>query len=242
MSLVDRFLALKGRRFTDEDGNEYQLALLPAMSGADIAAFEERIPCPVPNDIRALLNVTRGVENGPLESFDISGMMEGGFGLEEIFPTPLSIAHDGFGNYWVADLLPGSTAWGPIYFACHDAPVIVYQCASLSEFLDAFLEMAQPPYKGPLNFVHEEASSKIWAEEPNTFVRSAALVSENPELRSFAETLDDTWRLVDLRNARMGDGFAWGRAGSPADIKRWKNLPLFAYRQKKSLWQRLFGK
>jgi hypothetical protein len=40
--------------------------------------------------------------NGPLESMDFGGLPEG-FGLEEIFPHALSVAHDGFGNYWVAD-------------------------------------------------------------------------------------------------------------------------------------------
>lgn len=242
MNLVDRFLALKGRRFKDEDGEEYELALLPPMSDADIAAIEKRIPCPIPAEIRAVLKVTRGFENGPLESFEIGGLMEGGFGHEEIFPHPFPIAHDGFGNYWVVDLLPGSTSWGPIYYACHDVPAIIYQCASLSEFLDGFVEMAQPPHKGPLNFVHEEASFYVWDREPNATMPTA-LRSADPELRAFAETLDDSWLIVDLRNAKTGDGFAWGLAIRPEseNIKRWKALPIFAYRQKKNFFQRLFG-
>jgi hypothetical protein len=31
-------------------------------------------------------------------------------------------SHDGFGNYWVLDVTPGTASVAPVYFACHDAP------------------------------------------------------------------------------------------------------------------------
>lgn len=242
MTLAERFQAIKGRRFNDEDDEAYELLLLPPMSDAEIAALEKQLPCPIPADIRAALKVTRGFENGPLDVFEISGMLVGGFGMEEIFPHPFPIAHDGFGNYWVVDLLPTSTSWGPIYYACHDAPVVHYQCANVEEFFDAVLEMMEPPYKGPLDFVHGEANHTVWSKESNTIERAAALRSPDPEVRAFAETLADEWLIVDLRKPKVGDGFVWGRAKSPDDIKRWKTLPIFAYKPKKSAFQRFFKK
>src|SRR5262245_40200057 len=139
MTLAQRFEGLRGRRFADEDGEEYELALLPPMAAHEIAELEKKLPCPIPGDIRALLSVTRGLENAPLDVFVIAEIMDG-FGIDEIFPCAWPIAHDGVGNYWVIDVLPSSTTSGPIYFACHDAPVIVYQSADLGQFLDALLE------------------------------------------------------------------------------------------------------
>ncbi len=242
MNLAERFQSLKGRHITDEDGEEYTLELQPAMSDADIAALEKQLPCPIPADIRAALKITQGFVNGPLDAFDIGGVLKNGFGFDEIFPHAFPIAHDGYGNYWVVDILPSSRDWEPIYLACHDAPVIVYQCATLLEFLDAFIDLAQTPNTGPLNFTRYDGGPwRIW-DKPNTIDRPTALSGSDPELRAFAETLADEWLIVDLRNPKIGDGFAWGRAKSRDDIKRWKTLPMWAYLPKKSLLQRIFGK
>ncbi len=242
MNIAERFLELKGRTFKTEDGDDYELEFLPGMTDSELAALERRIPCPIPDDIRALLKVTRGFNGCAIEPFDVAGMSEGGFGLEEIFPSALDIGHDGFGNYWVVDLLSTSTSWGPIYFASHDAPVIVYQSADLNEFFDQLLEFLQPPFKGPIEFTHDAAVRRIWDQQPGAIDRAAVLSNPDAELRAFAQTLQDEWLIVDLRRPEIGDGFAWGRARSPEDIKRWGALPIFGYKPRKSLLQRLFGK
>jgi len=41
-------------------------------------------------------------------------------------------------------------------------------------------------------------------------------ISSDRELKSFAETLDGSFQLIDLRNAKTGDGFSWGRYGFTA--------------------------
>jgi hypothetical protein len=46
------------------------------------------IPCPLPDEMREVSAATRGFEGGALETVDFSGL-PGGFGLEEIFPTPI---------------------------------------------------------------------------------------------------------------------------------------------------------
>lgn len=60
----------------------------------------------------------------------------------------VDMAHDGFGNYWVADLTSRSTEWGPIYFACHDPPVVVFQSPNLSHFLAEVLKLGDPTARG----------------------------------------------------------------------------------------------
>jgi hypothetical protein len=101
MSLADLVKASAGMRTVNEDGEDV-LRVLPAATPDEIAALEAVLPCPVPAHIGEVLSATRGFANGPLESMDFGGLPEG-FGLEEIFPHALSVAHDGFGNYWVAD-------------------------------------------------------------------------------------------------------------------------------------------
>src|SRR5918911_73743 len=95
---------LAGLRLRDEDGNERVLELLPPASEAELRQIEAAVPAPLPEEIRAALRVSKGLANGPLESFSLVDLE--GFGLEGLFPHAYSIAHDGFGNYWVLDLLP----------------------------------------------------------------------------------------------------------------------------------------
>ena len=132
---------LRGR-----DGNQKPLSLLPPLTDEEFRRLEASIPCPVPEEARELLQYSRGLE-GPsllraphrmLDRIDVSGL-DGGFGLEEIFPHALSIAGDVCGNFWVIDLNSGSTSWGPIFYACHDAPVIAYQTDSLAHFIQEVL-------------------------------------------------------------------------------------------------------
>ena len=135
------------------------LKLLPPLGAAELAGLETRIPCPLPAEARELLAYSRGFENGPVESVEFSGLID--FGMEEIFPCPIPIAHDGFGNYWVVDLTSGSRAWAPIYYFCHDPAVIVFQSASLAEFIEELLKLGNPPYKSALDEVHETAAFAV---------------------------------------------------------------------------------
>jgi hypothetical protein len=50
-----------------------------------------------------------GIE-GPLDDIDFTGRSVGGFGKAGIFPRNIPISHDGFGNYWVLDVTPGTAS------------------------------------------------------------------------------------------------------------------------------------
>jgi hypothetical protein len=108
--LAETFQQLAGLRLRDEDGHEQSLELQPPATEAEVHTLEAGLPCPIPGDIRAAHRVSKGLANGPLESFSLVDLE--GFGLEDMLPYAYSIAHDGFGNYWVLDLLPSTTSWG----------------------------------------------------------------------------------------------------------------------------------
>jgi cell wall assembly regulator SMI1 len=198
--------SLDGHEWVDADGDAERLELLPPLTDAEIDALASAWGVPVPPDAREVLRVARGIEASPLDAVEFSGQMDGAV-LDEVFPHPLPIAHDGYGNYWIVDLRPGSDVFGPVFFACHDPAVVVYQCADVAAFVEALAEMTKPPHTGPLDFVHEEASSEIWGGRETAVQRAVALQSDDAVLRAFAETLPPDASIADLRSPRLGDGF-----------------------------------
>lgn len=239
MSPLELVRQAAGSRLVNEDGEVEHLRLLPPLDAKELAALEARIPCPLPTEARELLAYSRGFENGPVESVDFSGLTE--FGMEEVFPCAIPIAHDGFGNYWVVDLTSRSRAWAPIFFVCHDPAVIVFQSASLAEFIAELLKLGNPPYKSALDEVHEAGTFSVWNDLSR--MRGAAEFhnAEDVAAREFAAGLGGDWLIADLRNAAVGDGFAWGRFGPRTACRRMGEERVFAI-QRKPLWKRLIGR
>jgi len=241
---MDAFETLRpadGITLEDEDGGVSQLELLPPLSGMEMETLQAGLPCPLPAEAKELFSFARGIE-GILESVDFTGGLSGGFGMEEIFPHAIPIAHDGFGNYWIVDLTPESTTWGPIFFACHDAPVIVYQTDSLAHFISELIRFGNPPWESEINDVHEEHHARIWAENPGTLTHEQCLDSGDSDLAEFARSLGETYLYIDLRNPKVGDGFSWGRYGPQTVNRRFGTKRIFAYEVRRSLFQRLFGR
>ena len=240
MTAIEILKQAQGMRLEDEDGQVGELRLLPGLSEQELKDLEARLPCPLPDEAREVLSCCRGLE-GILESVDFAGL-EGGFGMEEIFPHAIAIAHDGFGNYWIVDLTSESTSWGPIFFACHDAPVIVFQTDSFAHFISEILRLGNPPWQSEIDEVHESHQSRIWRDNPGTMTHEQCLNSGDPDLAAFARSLDETYLFIDLRNAKTGGGFSWGRYGPQTINKRFGEKRIFAYQVRKPFWQRLFRK
>jgi cell wall assembly regulator SMI1 len=194
------------------------LELQPPVTEAELQRLESSLPCPIPDDVRAAMRVSRGFSKGPLESFSLVDLE--GFGLEEAFPCAYSIAHDGFGNYWVLDLLPDTTVWGPVLYACHDPPVIAYQAATIEEFLRDIAAMRQAGARSPVDVVREDLVHRIWREDPGLRSPSALRDSADPLLHELASTLPAEALVADLRTPALGDGFNWGRFGPRTIIQR----------------------
>jgi hypothetical protein len=242
MTLVDIVKNAAGRAMTDEDGKPLSLKLHPGLSEPEIQKLEGTLPAPLPNEIRELLRFCRGFDLSWLavETVDFAGT--DGFELLEVFPYGLPIADDGCGNSWMVDLLPHSTDWGPIYYACHDAPVILYQSPNLEHFLSELFKLGAPPHKSLVGEVHDDDLFDIWRKNPGVQEQTVCLTSSDPDIRAFAEQLDPTFQIIDMRDASIGFGFAWGRYGSDTLVKRFGTKRLFAYQKQPGFWARLFGR
>lgn len=234
---LDIVRAAEGAELQYEPGEPSdRLELLPPLEEAEIERLADRIPCSLPGSVRSLLEHTRGIATGPLESLELAGL--GTFEFPGIFPCPIDLAHDGFGNYWVVDLTASSTDWGPIYFACHDPPVIVYQSPNLTHFLAETLKLGD--LTGPrsaLDAVHEDHAFRIWRENPGVLSLDQCLASGDPVLEAFARELPAGFEVTDLRRASVGDGFSWGRYGPRTPNRRAGEHAVFACQQR-SLWER----
>jgi hypothetical protein len=224
----------------DEDGNVVTLELFHGLSNTELQDFANRVPCRIPPEIAELLGACRGF-HGTVDQVEFTGrdLM---FEFDAAFPYGLPIAADGYGNFWVVDLLPAAMKWGPIYFACHDAPVILYQADSLDQFLRELFRMFEPPHQSLIDDVHEDRLAHVWRTNPRVLSHEQCLQSEDPILSAFARELDESFQIIDLRLAKPGDGFSWGRYGPKTQIQRFGTHAVFAYKKPKSLISRLLGR
>ena len=212
MPLVDVIKNAESMTLIDEDGEDIPLELLPPLSESEIDAFAKSLPCPLPEDVRELLSYCRGFEGVVADRVDFTGQNMS-FDHPIIFPHGLPIASDGFGNFWVVDLTDHSATFGPVYFACHDAPVILYQNDTLADFLTELFKACVPNYESLVNDVHDDRLFEIWRKNPGVLLFAECVQSSDKILQEFAAELDSSWHVIDLRHASPGCGFSWGRFG-----------------------------
>jgi hypothetical protein len=81
----------------------------------------------------------------------------------------------------------------------------------------------------------------VWKTNPGVLSYEECLNSEDPILSAFARELDESFQMIDLRHAKPGDGFSWGRYGPNTRIRRFGTRAVFAYQKPKSIVARLFG-
>lgn len=226
-------------------GKRTKLELLPPATDAEIKSLGSRLPCPLPDDIRELLLYCRGLSCDAVDFVDFIDFTGADCMFEDAdaFPHGLPFAADGCGNFWVADLWPDSRTWGPIYFACHDAPVMLYQSPSLQDYLEELMKALMPPFKSAVQEVRGDDMHYVWGSNPGVMSHEECIRSGDPELAAFARERGPTFQFIDLRDAKVGHGFSWGRYGANTTVRRWGRLPIFAYEKpdRSGLWERLFG-
>jgi len=225
------------------------LQLMPPLSEDELRRLEGQVPCSIPSDVAELLRYARGfrIQNRllhggkwHLSEVDLSGL-DAQFGLEEVFPHGSCMADDGAGNEWIIDLTSDSKVWGPIFFACHDPPAVVFHTANLTHFMEEVLKGIESPETTEIYRMQGELTSQVWRENPGVLGFEECVDSADHDLRAFAQSLDASYEFVDLRKAKLGDGFSWGRYGSLTANRRFGEKRIFAYQKKteKTRWQRL---
>jgi len=242
MDPLEEIGSAQAARLVDEDGTEVELEFAPPLLPAEVERLEAEVGVPLPGDLRALLAQTAGIDSGPLEAIDFTDRSLA-FGQPDLFPSGLPIAHDGFGNFWVLDLTPDAGESAPVFFACHDPPVVMYQSPDIGHFLHEAFRMYVQPRKSLVDDVRNDKLFNIWGTNPGTLDHSAALAGDD-DLHAFAVELDERFAFVDLRSPEVGMGFSWGRYGPRTDVRRHGYHRLFAYARPPrtpGLLRRLFG-
>lgn len=225
--------------FSDEEHGEIALRLKPGLDAAEIACLESDRGLPFPEGVRRLLTLARGFDLGGLGDVEFLGRSD--FAFTAAFPRGVSLATDGFGNYWVVDVHPATGAWGPVYFACHDPPVIVAQSPDLGHFLHEYFNLVRPGKESALENPTDGAVLEIWSRNPDIVLRDPAATSPDATLAEFARGLAPEFEIADLRTFRVGRGFTWGRNGPDTVILRHPTEALFGIQKPTSFFGRFFG-
>jgi hypothetical protein len=242
MDPLEAIRRAQAARLVGEDGEEVELEVARGLSPAEIDRLADELGVPLSRELRALLEHTAGIDGGPLQTIDFTGRSLS-FGDPDAFPTGLPIAGDGFGNFWILDLTSDDVETAPMFFACHDPPVILYQSPDIGDFLHEAFRMLVPPHASAVDDVHEDRLFNVWRGNPGTLERSAALAGDE-RLSAFAAELDDRFTFVDLRSPPVGMGFSWGRYGPRTEVRRNGHERLFAYappEKRPGLLRRLSG-
>lgn len=242
MALVDLIVRARAATWFDENGKPIDVEFHPGLDESEIKTIEERLGVPLPADYRELLTLCGGIE-GPWVSVDFEGE-EFEFGMDELVPHSLAFAGDGCGNYWLADLTAEPESQTSVFYACHDAPVYLFQCLGMETFLEEFIKLGRQRGKSAIQAVHDDEPFDVWQKNPSVLSRDDALAGDNA-LAEFARNLGPDFQFIDLRNAPTGMGFSWGRFGPKTEIRRHGDHRIFAYappKKKVGFLKRLFGK
>jgi hypothetical protein len=238
---VERLRAAAAGGLVDEDGDPVALELRPGLDPAGIQrlrATYDSIGVALPGELTRLLAVTTGAD--VLLDLDLTGerhSVEAG----ELLPAGLPVAADGSGNFWLLDLTPDTVDVAPVFYLSHDAPVLLHQADSFAEFLDDALRKYEPPHASRIDDVHEDRLHQVWRTRPDRLTWQQAMSSGDGALRDFAEGLDPTWAIVDLRRRETGMGLAWGAHGPRTRLARHGWERIFGYAPpapRRHWWQR----
>lgn len=224
MGILDVMQKAAGRTWVDEDGNEEVVRAQGPVSPARMTEIERALGFPLPSELEQVLRTSAGLDM--LESLDLASI--GPCPLGTLLGMVITLADDGAGNYWVLELRPGLETLGPVWFLCHDAPVLVYQSPDLATFIDDYLRFCAPPNDGPVAEVVRHAVRRVWAQTSDV-TSSSLRDSPDPVLREFARRLGEGWFVADLRHARPGEGVPWGRFGPRTPLARAGDAFVFAY-------------
>jgi hypothetical protein len=240
MKNLELIKILKESTFTDEDGENYTLSFQDGLTDSEIKELSQSFPNnTIDAELIEILKETRGWEGYGLEQVDFSSI--GQFGFLELSPNSITLGHDGFGNFWILDILHDGSL-GHVYYACHDPAVIVKYSDNLNGFLIRLLEFYKSPSESYLTEIHEKVVFEIW-KNGGKLIDKSDFIRINTEYSDFLNEFEgDNWAIGDLRNSNDKDGFAWGKFGPNNLTKRHPHDLIWVIKKKqKGFFARLFG-
>lgn len=226
MTPLEQLKSILANQYESEDGDFYKVELLPGMSDQEINNYREQLPSKnLPQDIEELLSYAKGFEFYGLEEIRFDSY--GHFGFEEMFPYPVQLAGDGFGNFWILDI-DSEGNWNSVYYVCHDPAVVVKHSDNLAEFIKHIDEYGKIGEKSHLDTIHEKVVMDIWEEKIEIMQRN-----EKDYDLSLANTeLPEMFLIADLTDKPNKTGFAWGKSGPNTKVGRLGDAPIWFVEKK----------
>ncbi len=224
-----------GENLTDAQGNRLDVELWCPLSAENISflRFElhrYKLPDSVPEDIRELLQLAAGFIFDPIGYLDFTG---------ECWPTPYGPLHhcgvsliEDDNGFWLQDVRDDTGVWGPVFLVCKHPAVVAVQAPSLAEFLEQIFDIGRAGHRDMLRYVHQEAATRIWREEPWLVPARVARCSNEPLLSAFARKLPERFQVADLRRLEVGSGFGLELFGPDTIVRRCGDELLFAVGKK----------
>jgi hypothetical protein len=234
MGIVDELRAWLAAPSLDEDGEPYDLQLMPGMSAERIAGIERHYGCTFDPEVRELLAYCAGFEGGAMELVEFHGEP-----MDDLLPAMKgrfrSISPDGYGNVWFHWDSWVNARLGPVFYYMHEGPMLLYQCEGITDFVAEYLRFMRPPYDSLIDDVHEFRLRPIRALNDDLKTRDA-LIADAPELGEFAAGLPEDVSFRDFRNAKPGEGVDLAKLDV---IALHPVFPVLAVRRRKTLAGRL---
>jgi hypothetical protein len=222
------------RTYKDE---EYTIELMPGLGEDEIEELASQLPGKhIPDEIKELLSFSSGFLFFGLDAITFDGI--GDFETPNLFHTPIRLAGDGYGNYFILDVNKDGV-WGSVYYWFSDPQVLIKHSNSITEFLLDIYHFGKNDGLSSLDAIHNRILHEIWEGNSGFISRDEAVRNGDPDLAEFAYNLPWYYNIADLRDKPTGSGFAWGKFGTKMDKTiRHPYLPLWAFAGKPPMKRR----
>lgn len=148
-------------QFADSTGQAIRIALLGSGMGLNEEHFRSTFTRPIPVEVRELLAFASGFSIGSTEVQFTEHHMQG---FDAFFPDWMELCGDGCGNFWVAEIQDETNEWNPVWFVCHDPPVVLRVADNLSDFLEQVLDCHRVQPRRSVNWFAQshDRAMEIW--------------------------------------------------------------------------------
>lgn len=245
--LINQLQALAASSYSDEEGEEQWVHLLPGLSNVELESFAIRLPNRyLPLEIKELLCFARGFTNSIVTSEEVRFDVIGDIGSDDLLLNPIELASNGAGDYWYLDINTDGQ-WGAVFQYYHEIPALIRHSDSLSDFLRYVSDSAKPDARAKLDNQERKAVDQVWQnhkKRKELIKVDIAKMSEDTVLRQFSLNLPAAYVIADLRKGSATAGFVCEAVlGDGLKAYKHETEPIWAVAPPQLGWfSRLFGR